>query len=87
MTANVITYSRSQRGARGRQALGLPRDMRDRLAKLVANWGYQDPQELLTKHLPEAGCDPTAPRIRRFASSGREIQDLPRHLGQHSAGW
>jgi DNA polymerase III alpha subunit len=60
--------------------------MRDRLAKLVANWGYQDPEELLTKHLPEAGCDPNSPRIRRFAALWLAIQDLPRHLGQHSGG-
>src|SRR5215813_6577004 len=67
-------------------ALGLPTDMRDRLAKLVGNWGYQDPEELLTKHLPEAGCDPSSPRIRRFAALWLAIQDLPRHLGQHSGG-
>src|SRR2546428_13692686 len=60
--------------------------MRDRLAQLVANWGYQDPNELLTKHLPEAGCDPRSPRIRRFAALWTRIQDLPRHLGQHSGG-
>jgi error-prone DNA polymerase len=86
MTANVITYRGRSAAREVGQALGLPRDMRDRLAKLVANWGYQDPQELLTKHLPEAGCDPTAPRIRRFAMLWTQIQDLPRHLGQHSGG-
>ncbi|HZN50806.1 MAG TPA: error-prone DNA polymerase [Methylomirabilota bacterium] len=86
MTANVITYRGRSAAREVGQALGLPRDMRDRLAKLVANWGYQDPEELLTKHLPEAGCDPTAPRIRRFAMLWTQIQDLPRHLGQHSGG-
>jgi error-prone DNA polymerase len=86
MTANVITYRGRSAAREVSQALGLPRDMRDRLAKLVANWGYQDPEELLTKHLPEAGCDPTAPRIRRFAMLWTQIQDLPRHLGQHSGG-
>src|SRR3989441_9006928 len=60
--------------------------MRDRVAQLVANWGYQDPNELLTKHLPEAGCDPSSPRIRRFAALWTRIHDLPRHLGQHSGG-
>src|SRR5262249_57671752 len=54
--------------------------------RLVGKWVYQDPQERLTKHLPEAGCDPTAPRIRRFAMLWTRIQDLPRHLGQHSGG-
>ena len=86
MTANVITYRGRSAAREVGQALGLPGDMRDRLAKLVANWGYQDPEELLTKHLPEAGCDPTSPRIRRFAALWMRIQDLPRHLGQHSGG-
>ncbi|HYS19275.1 MAG TPA: error-prone DNA polymerase, partial [Candidatus Binatia bacterium] len=86
MTANVITYRGRSAAREVGQALGLPRDMRDRLAQLVANWGYQDPEELLTKHLREAGCDPTAPRIRRFATLWTRIQDLPRHLGQHSGG-
>jgi error-prone DNA polymerase len=86
MTANVITYRGRSAAREVGQALGLPADMRDRLAKLVANWGYQDPEELLTKHLPEAGCDPASPRIRRFATLWTRIQDLPRHLGQHSGG-
>src|SRR6266508_897793 len=86
MTANVISYRGRSAAREVGQALGLPRDTRDRLAQLVANWGYQDPDELLTKHLPEAGCDPTAPRIRRFATLWTRIQDLPRHLGQHSGG-
>ncbi|PYN52344.1 MAG: error-prone DNA polymerase, partial [Candidatus Rokuibacteriota bacterium] len=68
------------------KALGLPRDMQDRLARLVANWGYQDPDELLIKHLAEAGCDPSHPRIRHFARLWLQVQDLPRHLGQHSGG-
>ena len=86
MTANVITYRGRSAAREVGQALGLPRDMRERLAQLVGNWGYQDPEELLTKHLAEAGCDPTAPRIRRFATLWTRIQDLPRHLGQHSGG-
>jgi len=86
MTANVITYRGRSAAREVGQALGLPREMRDRLAMLVANWGYQDPEELLTKHLPEAGCDPTSSRIRRFATLWTRIQDLPRHLGQHSGG-
>ena len=86
MTANVITYRGRSAAREVGQALGLPSDMRDRLARLVANWGFQDPEELLTKHLPEAGCDPNSPRIRRFAALWLAIQDLPRHLGQHSGG-
>jgi error-prone DNA polymerase len=86
MTANVISYRGRSAAREVGKALGLPAEMQDRLAKLVANWGYQDPDELLTKHLPEAGCDPSHPRIRKFVALWTRIQDLPRHLGQHSGG-
>jgi error-prone DNA polymerase len=86
MTANVVTYRGRSAAREVGKALGLPAALQDRLAKLVANWGYQDPDELLMKHLPEAGCDPSHPRIRKFAALWTRIQDLPRHLGQHSGG-
>jgi len=86
MTANVITYRGRSAAREVGKALGLPRDMQDRLARLVSNWGYQDSADLLTKHLAEAGCDPRHPRIRHFAALWMRIQDLPRHLGQHSGG-
>src|SRR5881409_1844566 len=86
MTANVITYRGRSAAREVGKALGLPRDMQDRLARLVSNWGYQDSEDLLTKHLAEAGCDARHPRIRHFAALWMRIQDLPRHLGQHSGG-
>jgi error-prone DNA polymerase len=86
MTANVITYRGRLAAREVGKALGLPPDLRDRLAKLVSRWGYQDPEEVLVKHLDEAGCDPRHPRIRKFAALWCMIQDLPRHLGQHSGG-
>jgi error-prone DNA polymerase len=86
ITANVITYRGRSAAREVGKALGLPAAMQDRLARLVANWGFQDPEEILTKHLPEAGCDPTHPRVRKFAALWTRIQDLPRHLGQHSGG-
>ncbi|MBI4271333.1 MAG: hypothetical protein HY615_13445, partial [Candidatus Rokubacteria bacterium] len=86
MTANVITYRGRSAAREVARALGLPRDLQDSLAGLVSAWGYQDPDELLTKHLAEAGVDPRQPRIRAFAALWTRIQDLPRHLGQHSGG-
>jgi error-prone DNA polymerase len=86
MTANVITYRGRSAAREVGKALGLPADMQDRLACLAPSWGYQDPDDLLTKHLAEAGCDPRHPRIRTFAALWTRIQDLPRHLGQHSGG-
>jgi error-prone DNA polymerase len=86
MTANVITYRGRSAAREVGKALGLPGELQERLAKLVSNWGYQDPAEVLTRHLAEAGCDPRHPRIRTFAALWTRLQDLPRHLGQHSGG-
>jgi error-prone DNA polymerase len=86
MTANVITYRGRSAAREVGKALGLPPDLRDRLSKLVPNWGYKDPNDLLVRHLQEAGCDVEHPRIRTFAVLWSLIQDLPRHLGQHSGG-
>jgi error-prone DNA polymerase len=86
MTANVITYRGRSAAREVGKALGLPGDLQDRLAGLAPNWGYQHPDDLLVKHLAEAGCDPRHPRIRKFAALWTLIQDLPRHLGQHSGG-
>jgi error-prone DNA polymerase len=86
MTANVITYRGRSAAREVGKALGLPGELQDRLARLVSNWGYQDPAEVLTRHLAEAGCDPSHPRIRKFAALWTRVQDLPRHLGQHSGG-
>ena len=86
MTANVITYRGRSAAREVGKALGLPGDLQDRLASLVSTWGYQDPADVLTRHLAEAGCDPRHPRIRKFAALWTRVQDLPRHLGQHSGG-
>jgi len=86
MTANVITYRGRSAAREVGKALGLPPDVIERLAQLVSDWEYQDPGETLIAHLDEAGCDPEDPRIRHFARLWPAIQDLPRHLGQHSGG-
>src|ERR671924_388462 len=86
MTANVITYRGRSAAREIGKALGLPGELQDRLARLVSTWGFQDPADVLTRHLGEAGCDPTHPRIRKFAALWTRMQDLPRHLGQHSGG-
>jgi error-prone DNA polymerase len=86
MTANVITYRGRSAARELGKVLDLPADLRERLARLVPIWGYRDPADMLTRHLAAAGCDPAHPRIRAFAALWTRIQDLPRHLGQHSGG-
>ena len=86
MTANVISYRGRSAAREVGKVLGLPAEMQDRLARLVENWGFHDPEAVLTRHLDEAGCDTRHPRIRKFAALWTRLQDLPRHLGQHSGG-
>src|SRR6059036_3929350 len=86
MTANVITYRGRSAAREVAKVLGLPPELQERLSQLAPAWGYQDPSDLLTRHLAEAGCDPRHPRMRVFAALWTRLQDLQRHLGQHSGG-
>jgi error-prone DNA polymerase len=86
MTANVITYRGRSAAREVGKTLGLPADLIERLSQLVSDWEYKDPGDSLLAHLREAGCDPAEPRIQHFGRLWSAIQDLPRHLGQHSGG-
>jgi error-prone DNA polymerase len=86
MTANVITYRGRSAAREVGKTLGLSPALCDRLSGLVSDWEYKDPGDTLLVHLREAGCDPEAPVMRHFARLWTGIQDLPRHLGQHSGG-
>ena len=52
----------------------------------MSQFEFVDPDETFARNLREAGLDPEDPRYRQFGRLWREIQDLPRHLGQHSGG-
>ena len=86
MTANVITYrSRSATREVGK-VLGFDAELVDRLARLMHRFEYVDSSETLARHLREVGVDTADPRMRQFADLWHRMQDLPRHLGQHSGG-
>ncbi len=42
--------------------------------------------QAMARDLRTAGLDPDEPRVRLFVDLWRRIQDVPRHLGQHSGG-
>ena len=86
MTANVITY-RSRSAAREvGKALSLDDDAIDRLAKVMNHFEFTDPNETLGRNLESVGLSLDMPRMRTFAELWVAVQDLPRHLGQHSGG-
>jgi len=86
MTANVITYRGRSAAREVGKTLGIPPDQVDRLAKLMNNFEFVDPDEQLPQHLAAAGFALQDPRIQLFGQLWEQIQNLPRHLGQHSGG-
>ncbi len=86
MTANVITYRNRLAAREMGKALGFDEDMLKRISAAVATWEVRDENDLLERRLCDAGLDLKHPRIRKYFELCLAVQDLPRHLGQHSGG-
>src|SRR6266700_1386282 len=86
MTANVITYRRRMSSRAIAQVLGFVPDTLDKLSAAVAHWEYRDQNDTFDHRFRDAGLDIRHPRIRKYFELCEAIQDLPRHLGQHSGG-
>ena len=86
MTANVITYRGRSAAREVGKVLSLEPAQIDRLAKVINHFEWVDPKETLDRNLREVGLDIHHPVIQTFGRLWEEIQDLPRHLGQHSGG-
>jgi error-prone DNA polymerase len=86
MTANVITYRGRSAAREVGKALGFEVATLDRLSSLVRGWEWKDPKDTPERQFSDAGLDLANPRIRKFFELYLAVQDLPRHLGQHSGG-
>jgi len=86
MTANVITYRGRSAAREVGKALGFDPAQVDRLAKVMNNFEFKDPADSLPQQMGAVGLDLNTSRVRMFARLWGEMQDLPRHLGQHSGG-
>jgi len=86
MTANVITYRGRSAAREVGKALGFEVTSLDRLSSLVRAWEWKDPNDTPERQFCDAGLDVANPRIRKFLELYQAVQDLPRHLGQHSGG-
>ena len=87
MTANVITYRGRSAAREVGKVLGLDDDEIDRLAKMMNQFEFVDPDGDVRAASGEVGPrSRRSPRAAVRARSGSEMQDLPRHLGQHSGG-
>ena len=86
MTANVITYRGKSAAREIGKAMSFDPETVARLASLVSAWEYKDANDTLERHFHDAGFDLKHPKIRKFFELCVQVQDLPRHLGQHSGG-
>jgi error-prone DNA polymerase len=86
MTANVITYRNRMAAREMGKALGFDEDTLKRISAAVATWEFRDENDALDRRLCDAGLDLKHPRIRKYFELCLAVQDLPRHLGQHSGG-
>jgi len=86
MTANVITYRGRSAAREVGKALDFDDDTLSRLSSLVHTWEWKDPNDSSERQFRNAGLDLRQPRIRKFFELYLMVQDLPRHLGQHSGG-
>jgi error-prone DNA polymerase len=86
MTANVITYRTRSAVREIGKVLGFTPEHIDRLARLNYVYEFRDSNDELAALLKRGGVDVEAPRLSRLVTLVRQVQDLPRHLGQHSGG-
>ncbi len=89
MTANVITYRDRSAAREVGKSLGFSADQVDKLSKCVSTWSFGEIREKIESmpdEIANAGLDPTDIRMQHFMRLYLRIQNLPRHLGQHSGG-
>ncbi len=89
MTANVITYRDRSAAREVSKALGFSLEQADKLSKTVSNWNFGEIREKLETmpvQLAQSGFDPADLRVQHFMRLYMQIQNLPRHMGQHSGG-
>ena len=86
MTANVITYRGKSAVREVGKALGFPEEMIARLSKCIHSFEYTDDADKLARQVRTAGFDVSHPRVKHLVRLSLQIQNRPRHLGQHSGG-
>jgi len=86
MTANVITYRNRMAAREMGKALGFDPETLQKISAAVATWEFRDENDSLDRRFRDAGLDLSHPRLRKYYELCLAVQDMPRHLGQHSGG-
>ena len=86
ITANVITYRGKSAAREVGKVLGFDPGTLSQLSSLVGHWEWRGPTDTMDHQFRHAGFDIRHPRIAKYLELCLRLQDLPRHLGQHSGG-
>jgi error-prone DNA polymerase len=86
MTANVNTYRGRSAAREVGKVFGFDTETLNKLSKMVGNFEWRGPNDTFDKHFTTAGLDLTQRRVAKCLDLCERIQDLPRHLSQHSGG-
>ncbi len=86
MTANVITYRNRMAAREMGKALGFDAETLQKISAAVATWEFRDENDALDRRFRDAGLDLSHPRLHKYYELCLAVQDMPRHLGQHSGG-
>ena len=86
MTANVITYRNRMAAREMGKALGFDPETLNKISAAVATWEFRDENDALDRRFRDAGLDLNHPRLHKYYELCLAVQDMPRHLGQHSGG-
>ena len=86
MTANVITYRGKSAAREVGKVLGFDASTLGQLSSLVGHWEWRGPNDTMDHQFRHAGFDIAHPRIAKYLELCLRLQDMPRHLGQHSGG-
>jgi DNA polymerase III alpha subunit len=66
--------------------LGFDAETLAKISAAVATWEFRDENDALDRRFRDAGLDLSHPRLRKYYELCLAVQDMPRHLGQHSGG-
>ena len=86
MTANVCTYRGRSAAREMGKVLGFDEDTLARLSAIVGTWEWRDPNDTMEQQFTHTGLDLRNPQIAVYLDLCQRVQDLPRHLSQHSGG-
>jgi error-prone DNA polymerase len=84
LAATVISYRPKSALRDVGKVFGLSEDVLNRLSKAVWGWGEDD---IVQKHIREAGLDPAEPRVAHVLALAGALIGFPRHLSQHVGGF